>query len=167
MPAQKPYEVGGGWLLNVDTTELAANAAKLTASQPKPRQSLHSIDPLLHQRNVLVNRIAERTKLAEEAAGQCVELEKACKEQNRKIRKIEKLIASSKDRPGVNRVKRELIAQQERLEMFTESKTAWERSFKVHTAIAEGSKKQLAIFDETEGPNLAALIEERDLLDNI
>lgn len=167
MPAQKPYEVGGGWLLNIDTVELAKTSAALTASQPKPRQSLHSIDQLLHQRNVLVDRIKERTKFAEEAAGQCVELEKTVKEQTRKVKKIEKLIASNKERPGVNRVARELMAQQERLEMMTESKAAWERSFKVHTAIAESSKKQLAIFDETEGPGLAALIEERDLLADI
>jgi ClpP class serine protease len=166
MPAQKPYELEIPFH-NIDTVQLAANAAAMTASQPKPRQSLHSIDQLLHQRNILVARIAERGALRDEAATQIVELEKGTKEQAKKLKKIEKLIASSKDRPGVRQFQKEQSNQQYRYEQMLENKAGWERSYKVHCAIVESTKKQLATFDETEGPNLAALIEERDLLDNI
>lgn len=163
MPNQRPYETELPFH-KIDAVKLAADMAEINASRPKPRPSLNSVFSLKRNREVLVSRIAERTALAEQAATRLVDIEKLCKEQAKKLRKISKMITADANRPGVGMLRKSLV-QQEAIEVrLIEDKEAWTRAYKVHTSIAESTQKQLDIFDATDGKVLNALLEEEALL---
>jgi hypothetical protein len=143
----------------IDAVQLAKNLAEMNKNAPKPNIAIQiaGIPEMRHRYSMLQERVADRTRLAGDAAVNIVATEKHIKEIGKKIRSLEKLTADPAAM-GIGLLRKDLARHRASLEAAQENIADWNRAYKIHTAIAEGAQKQVEAFEKDELPLLNQLI---------